>query len=297
MKDEGSGGKSDSILIPTPPTLRPLAPSLMLTAPATTVFKEWAGYLKPEDISQLQSAYHFSEAAHEGQYPQVGRAVHLAPARGSQHPRAVASRPAGAHRGAAARRNGRHLGHQDRDLQALRQAGRGARGRRLQARPDRVRDPRGSAGREFPQDAAGDGARRARHPDQARRPPAQHAHARRGRARAATPHRARDARDLRADRQSAGPEQHLPGTRGPRFLAPLSRPLPRAGEGGERVARQPPRGGRQGDGRDEEEAARRAGSKHKCTGARSTSTPSTARCGKSTSPSPRCSTSSVSASS
>ena len=37
--------------------------------------------------------------------------------------------------------------------------------------------PRGSAGRELPQDAAGDGARRARHPDQARRPPAQHAHA------------------------------------------------------------------------------------------------------------------------
>ena len=33
-----------------------------------------------------------------------------------------------------------------------------------------------SAGRVLPQDAAGDGARRARHPDQAGRPPAQHAH-------------------------------------------------------------------------------------------------------------------------
>ena len=37
------------------------------------------------------------------------------------------------------------------------------------------------AGRVVPQDAAGDGARRARHPGQARRPPAQHAHDGRGR--------------------------------------------------------------------------------------------------------------------
>ena len=35
----------------------------MEPAPATALFKEWSGYLKPEDISQLQAAYHFSEAA------------------------------------------------------------------------------------------------------------------------------------------------------------------------------------------------------------------------------------------
>ena len=39
---------------------------------ATALFKEWSGYLKPEDISQLQSAYHFSEAAHQGQFRQSG---------------------------------------------------------------------------------------------------------------------------------------------------------------------------------------------------------------------------------
>ena len=39
---------------------------------ATALFKEWSGYLKPEDITQLQSAYHFSEAAHQGQFRQSG---------------------------------------------------------------------------------------------------------------------------------------------------------------------------------------------------------------------------------
>ena len=39
---------------------------------AATLFKEWSGYLKPEDISQLESAYHFSESAHEGQFRQSG---------------------------------------------------------------------------------------------------------------------------------------------------------------------------------------------------------------------------------
>ena len=39
---------------------------------AAALFKEWSGYLKPEDISQLESAYHFSKAAHEGQYRKSG---------------------------------------------------------------------------------------------------------------------------------------------------------------------------------------------------------------------------------
>src|SRR3954468_12714843 len=39
---------------------------------AAALFKEWAGYLKPEDLTQLQSAYHFSKAAHEGQYRKSG---------------------------------------------------------------------------------------------------------------------------------------------------------------------------------------------------------------------------------
>ena len=39
---------------------------------AAVLFREWAGYLKPEDITQLESAYHFSKAAHEGQYRKSG---------------------------------------------------------------------------------------------------------------------------------------------------------------------------------------------------------------------------------
>jgi GTP pyrophosphokinase len=51
---------------------------------ASTLFKEWSGYLKPEDISQLQSAYHFSEQAHEGQFRKSGEPY-------ISHPLAVAS--------------------------------------------------------------------------------------------------------------------------------------------------------------------------------------------------------------
>jgi guanosine-3',5'-bis(diphosphate) 3'-pyrophosphohydrolase len=39
---------------------------------AAVLFREWSGYLKPEDITQLESAYHFSKAAHEGQYRKSG---------------------------------------------------------------------------------------------------------------------------------------------------------------------------------------------------------------------------------
>ena len=39
---------------------------------AATLFKELSGYLKPEDVAQLESAYEFSEAAHEGQFRKSG---------------------------------------------------------------------------------------------------------------------------------------------------------------------------------------------------------------------------------
>jgi GTP pyrophosphokinase len=51
---------------------------------AATLFKEWSGYLKPEDLSQVESAYHFSEAAHEGQFRQSGEPY-------ISHPLAVAN--------------------------------------------------------------------------------------------------------------------------------------------------------------------------------------------------------------
>ena len=37
-----------------------------------TLFKECAGYLKPDDVAQLQTAYQFSEAAHKGQFRNSG---------------------------------------------------------------------------------------------------------------------------------------------------------------------------------------------------------------------------------
>ncbi|HEY7742067.1 MAG TPA: bifunctional (p)ppGpp synthetase/guanosine-3',5'-bis(diphosphate) 3'-pyrophosphohydrolase [Burkholderiales bacterium] len=55
---------------------------MSIAAPA--IFKEWSGYLKPEDISQLQSAYHFSEQAHEGQFRKSGEPY-------ISHPLAVAN--------------------------------------------------------------------------------------------------------------------------------------------------------------------------------------------------------------
>jgi GTP diphosphokinase / guanosine-3',5'-bis(diphosphate) 3'-diphosphatase len=39
---------------------------------AAALFREWSGYLKPEDLTQLESAYHFSKAAHEGQFRKSG---------------------------------------------------------------------------------------------------------------------------------------------------------------------------------------------------------------------------------
>src|SRR5574341_585777 len=55
-----------------------------MSTAAPALFKEWSGYLKPEDISQLQSAYHFSEQAHEGQFRKSGEPY-------ISHPLAVAN--------------------------------------------------------------------------------------------------------------------------------------------------------------------------------------------------------------
>ncbi|HSB49594.1 MAG TPA: bifunctional (p)ppGpp synthetase/guanosine-3',5'-bis(diphosphate) 3'-pyrophosphohydrolase [Burkholderiales bacterium] len=55
-----------------------------MSTAAPAIFKEWSGYLKPEDISQLQSAYQFSEQAHEGQFRKSGEPY-------ISHPLAVAN--------------------------------------------------------------------------------------------------------------------------------------------------------------------------------------------------------------
>jgi len=51
---------------------------------ATALFKEWSGYLKPEDVERLETVYHFSEIAHNGQYRASGDPY-------ISHPLAVAS--------------------------------------------------------------------------------------------------------------------------------------------------------------------------------------------------------------
>jgi len=51
---------------------------------AAALFKEWSGYLKPEDMTRLETAYHFSEAAHSGQFRASGEPY-------ISHPLAVAN--------------------------------------------------------------------------------------------------------------------------------------------------------------------------------------------------------------
>ena len=77
--------------------------------------------------------------------------------------------------------------------------------------------PRRGAGQQLPQDDGRDGHRRAGHPDQARRPPAQHAHDRGDAQAEADREGARDARDLRAARPPARDPRDQVGARGPRL--------------------------------------------------------------------------------
>ena len=39
---------------------------------AEALLRQAAGYLKPDDVSQLESAFHFSAQAHEGQFRKTG---------------------------------------------------------------------------------------------------------------------------------------------------------------------------------------------------------------------------------
>ena len=92
---------------------------------------------------------------------------------------------------------------------------RGARRRRRhQARRDLLLVERRAAGGELPQDAARDGGRHPRHPGEARRSAAQHAHAASPARGAAREDRAGDAGHLRADRQPARHEQDQERARG-----------------------------------------------------------------------------------
>ena len=109
--------------------------------------------------------------------------------------------------------------------------------------------------------------------------------------------RARDDGDLRADRQPPRPERALPRAAGARLLAPL--PARASGCSPRRSRRRAATGARWSarSWRRSRRGSPKPASRRRCTGARSTSTRSTARCSRSTSRSRRCSTSTASASS
>ena len=104
-------------------------------------------------------------------------------------------------RRAAARHRRGHHRVADGGARVLRRRGRRAGRRRHQAHRRRLPVARRGAGRELPQDARGDGHGHPGHPDQAGRPPAQHAHARpRCPSRSRSRRRARRSRSTRRSR-------------------------------------------------------------------------------------------------
>ena len=129
---------------------------------------------------------------------QVRRGLHHPPARRRPHLRRDAPRHRDAERGAAARHRRGHVGVDRRGPRALRRGDRPARRRRHEADRDHLQEPRRAPGRELPEDDGGDGHRRQGHPDQAGRPPSQHAHARRR-------CRSRSSRRRRARRSRSSP--------------------------------------------------------------------------------------------
>ena len=137
----------------------------------------------PQDIALVRRAFEVAATAHEGQLRKSGEAY-------IEHPLAVARilanlRSGLAHdrRGAAARRGRRHADEGAGSGRGVRGGGRQPGGWRHQAGRHRrdgqppARQPR-SQGRKPPQDAAGDGRRRARRAHQAGGSPPQHADAR-----------------------------------------------------------------------------------------------------------------------
>ena len=108
----------------------------------------------------------------------------------------------------------------------VRRGGRRPGRRRDQADRHHVPVARRGAGRELPQDDGRDGHGHPGHPDQARRPAAQHAHARRDAEAEADREGEGDARDLRAAGAPARHPRHQVGARGPlvRDAAPAQVP-------------------------------------------------------------------------
>ena len=160
---------------------------------------------------------------------------------------------------------------------AVRRGGRRPRRRRHQAHRHHVPVARRGAGRELPQDDGRDGHGHPGHPDQARRPPAQHAHDRRDAQAEADREGQGDARDLRAARAPPRHPRDQVGARGPRVrdAAPAQVPGDQGpGQPAARGARALRRQGRRLPGA---RSSRRSASRPRSPAAPSTSTRSTRR--------------------
>ena len=188
-----------------------------------TLLKSLTGHLKAEDVAQLESAYHFSEAAHEGQFRKSGDPYIVHPLAVANILAAVALDPQALTAALL------HDVMEDTDVTKSEIS------TAISASPSpssstaspsstsiEFDTARGAPGGELPQDAARDGARRARHPDQARRPAAQHAHARRGLPPEKRRRIARETLDIYAPiANRLGLNSIYPGARRPLVPAPL----------------------------------------------------------------------------
>ena len=205
-------------------------------------------------------------AGAQGAGPAFGGAVPRASTGGRQHPGRHAAGSRRHCRRAAPRRRRRHADHDRKNSGALRRRS-CARGRRRdEDQRHSILVERRAPGRELPQNAAGDGRRHPRHPREARRPPAQHAHASHMPEDRQTRTAQETHRHLRAHRQPARHEQDQERARG--AVVQVSR------SGGLSVAdgesREPAQGRRSRNRLPEEDHHREARAKRKSRSSRST---------------------------
>ena len=190
------------------------------------------------DLSGVDRAFDLAVEAHEGQHaPPASRTSPTRSPRPRSWPTSASTRRRRG--GAPPRRPRGHRVQPHRHRGAVRRRGRPPRRRRDQAVALLDPQPRAAAGREHPEDAAGDGGGHPRRPHQARRPAAQHAHAVRPAVREAAAHRPPDHGDLRAARRAARDLADQVGARGPRVQGPRARALPRARQAARHAAQGP----------------------------------------------------------
>ena len=209
--------------------------------------------------------------------PPLGRGLHRPPGRRREDLRGHAAGHRDAVRRAAARHGRGHVGVAGGGPRGVRRRGRRPRRRRHQAHRHHVPVARRGAGRELPQDDGRDGHGHPGHPDQARRPPAQHAHAGGAGQAEADREGQGDARDLRAAGAPARHPRDQVGARGPRVRDPASAQVPGDQGPGQPAARGARALRRRAPAATSPRSSRRSASTPRSPAAPSTSTRSTRR--------------------